>query len=70
MTVDESKLSDRIRARLAELRACNNIASVTVKTATASGIVAIVVPKERIPEGIEWAMPTEPHLLFIRAQSH
>lgn len=65
-TVDESKLSNRIRARLAELRACNNIVSVTpIANLASGGVLCILVPGEQVAEEGGWAMPSDPTLFVI-----
>lgn len=64
--VDETTLSAAIVKRLGEIRACNNVSSVTVQAAFAGGVLVVIVPNDHVAEGGGWALPTEPHVMLIR----
>lgn len=68
--VDEATLPEPIRNRLAEIRACNNVESVTVQATSDLGTLVLIVPKDHVGEGGGWAMPTEPHTMLIPNRRH
>ena len=66
----EADLPEPIRNRIAEIRACSNVESVTVQGASDLGALVIIVPKDHVAEGGGWAMPLEPHFLLIPSKAH
>lgn len=63
--MDETELPPAVRNRLAELRACDNIASVEVLEITPQGVRVLIVPTGSYAAGGGWEMPTEPRLVLI-----
>jgi hypothetical protein len=68
--VNEAELPEVIRTRMGELRACNNVASLTPIHAGDYGVLCILVPGEQVAEGGGWEQPTEPALLVIPNKRH
>lgn len=68
--MDEGELPASIRTRLAELRACGNIASVTVTEVCSRFVTVRIVPTGAVAEGGGWEMPTEPHDVRIPTRLH
>lgn len=62
--MDESELPASVRNRLAELRACDNIASVTLVEMTPRFVSVLITTTGAVAEGGGWEMPTEP--MFVR----
>ena len=70
--VDEMELPVAIRNRLTELRACDNLAQVTVVELTgkyAGRFAAVIVPRSDLAAGDDaWAFPSEPFAMLIQNQ--
>lgn len=72
MGFDETTLCDAIRTRLAHLRSCGNVQSVTVTSVTDSG-AAIVILVPTVGSGTgegDWGQPSEPFTMLIPNPAH
>lgn len=64
-SVDEQQLASGVRDRLSEIRACNNVQSLTPLALIDAGLLCLLVPRDHVGGDANWGMPTEPHLLTI-----
>jgi hypothetical protein len=68
--VAEDTLPERLRERLAEIRATNNIVSLTPLHRSSRELLCLAVPTDAVDEGGGWQLPDRPFLLRIPHRPH
>ena len=63
--INETELPPDVRRGIEQLRAANNVESVTVQSVHPWGAYVVLVPTGAVAEGGGWGMPTEPTLVLI-----